>query len=130
MRHPLPVLIGGGASAAVLRRVARHGQGWIPAGMTAADIAEAMPRLRDAMVREGRVDEPVLVQGRAGKIDTTATTAGEVVERLAALAASGCTGALVDLGETTGSSLAAVHDAIAWCADTVLPAARDLPAGS
>lgn len=124
VQRPLPVLVGGGGSDAVLRRVARFGQGWIPAGMAAADIAVALPRLAAAMRDQGREGEALLVQGRLGKVDVTSASPEEVLERLAELEASGCTGVLVDLGETTGASLPAVHDAIDWFAARIVPHVR------
>ena len=123
VQQPLPILIGGGASPAVLRRVARFGNGWIPAGMTPDDISTALPRLADAMTEEGRADEKLVISGRAGKVDSEAATKDEVLGRVKTLASVGCTSALVDLGETSNNSIDQVLASMAWFADQVMPEA-------
>jgi probable F420-dependent oxidoreductase len=128
VQQPLPILIGGGESPAVLRRIARFGDGWIPGGMTPAEVAAAMPAVRAALEGEGRRADDVRVYGRVGKVDASTASAGEVLSGLRALADAGCVGALVDLGETTGSSLSAVQDAVAWFAERVIPQASELEA--
>ncbi|MBW8824874.1 MAG: TIGR03619 family F420-dependent LLM class oxidoreductase [Acidobacteria bacterium] len=123
VQAPLPILVGGGASGAVLRRVARFGNGWIPAGMTPEEIAAALPRLAEAMEAAGRAGEALVISGRGGKIVPDATTPAEVLGRLQVLASAGCTSALVDLGETSNTSLDAVLAAMGWFADNVMPEA-------
>lgn len=125
-QRPLPIFVGGGASAGVLRRIARFGNGWIPAGMTPDEIAAAMPRLTEAMDEAGRSNEPLVISGRGGKIVPDATTPSEVLGRLNVLAAAGCTSALVDLGETSNESMDAVLATMSWFADKVMPEASAL----
>jgi alkanesulfonate monooxygenase SsuD/methylene tetrahydromethanopterin reductase-like flavin-dependent oxidoreductase (luciferase family) len=50
----VPVWIGGRAIPAVARRVAAHGTGWIPWGVTAADFGAALARMRSLVEAEGR----------------------------------------------------------------------------
>jgi alkanesulfonate monooxygenase SsuD/methylene tetrahydromethanopterin reductase-like flavin-dependent oxidoreductase (luciferase family) len=51
-QRPLPVLIGGGATAAVFRQVVELAQGWIPLG--SRGLQHALPRLRAVAADAGR----------------------------------------------------------------------------
>ena len=53
MQKPLPIYIGGNNPNA-LRRTARYGQGWIGAGMPAAQFRKALATLAELMIQEGR----------------------------------------------------------------------------
>ncbi|WP_157246366.1 LLM class flavin-dependent oxidoreductase [Nonomuraea typhae] len=49
-----PILVGAGPSEAGLRRVARHADGWVPSGMTPAQLKAALARLREFAEEYGR----------------------------------------------------------------------------
>ena len=54
--HEIPILIGSGASDAVLRRVVRKADGWMPLlipGLDAIDLATGVARLRELADRSG-----------------------------------------------------------------------------
>lgn len=51
--QPIPLWFGGRADA-VLRRMARYGDGWMPGGMAVADAAEKMETIRAYLAVEGR----------------------------------------------------------------------------
>lgn len=58
----VPIWVSGrSTNAAVRRRVARVGAGWIPWGDDATDPRPGIARLRAAMAAEGRADEPLQV---------------------------------------------------------------------
>lgn len=57
LQRPLPVLVGGAATAATFAHVAEFGQGWIPVG--GPDLADAVPRLRERFAAAGRDPETV-----------------------------------------------------------------------
>jgi probable F420-dependent oxidoreductase len=52
-RRPFPIFVGGNARPA-LRRVARHGQGWHPLGMTPDRLTERLPALDAELAANGR----------------------------------------------------------------------------
>jgi probable F420-dependent oxidoreductase len=52
VRRPLPVLVGGGATATVFAHIAEFGQGWVPTGGRA--LADGVPRLRERLAEAGR----------------------------------------------------------------------------
>src|SRR5207342_810188 len=55
--HPIPILIGSGASDAVLRRVVRKADGWMPLlipGLDSIDLATAVTKLRRFAEEAGR----------------------------------------------------------------------------
>jgi probable F420-dependent oxidoreductase len=52
--RPLPVWIGGGADDHLLRRVARHADGWMPLLPATEDVAAAVARLRGFLAGERR----------------------------------------------------------------------------
>lgn len=58
-QHPLPVLIGGGATDTVFGQVVELGQGWIPLG--ARELEDALPRLHALAVAAGRDPEELEV---------------------------------------------------------------------
>jgi probable F420-dependent oxidoreductase len=79
----VPVWVSGTLNERVLRRVARYGAGWIPWGPELADLASAVPRLRDGVAALGRdpgeigvVGSVMPVTGAGGGIDAHATMAG------------------------------------------------------
>ena len=45
----VPIWVSGTVNAAVLRRLARFGSGWIPWGRSAGDLAAAIPQVRSAL---------------------------------------------------------------------------------
>ncbi|MFC0529980.1 TIGR03619 family F420-dependent LLM class oxidoreductase [Phytohabitans kaempferiae] len=50
----VPVWLGGRAIPAVARRLARHGVGWIPWGVTPGTVAGALARMRSLVEEQGR----------------------------------------------------------------------------
>lgn len=71
VQKPHPPLIIGGNSAAAMRRVARHGDGWFSASLPPAEYGAKLAELREACIREGRnFDDVTLVVGPPdGKAD-------------------------------------------------------------
>lgn len=66
--HPLPIMIGSGASDAVLRRVVRKADGWMPLlipGLDAIDIVSAVTKLRQFAEEAGRDPASLAIHGRA-----------------------------------------------------------------
>src|SRR4029077_14429381 len=65
--HPLPILIGSGGSDAVLRRVVRKADGWMPLlipGLDSIDIGTAVKRLRQLAEEAGRDPATLPIHGR------------------------------------------------------------------
>jgi probable F420-dependent oxidoreductase len=65
--HPLPITIGSGASDAVLRRVVRKADGWMPLlipGLDSTDIGTAVAKLRQFAEEAGRDPASLPVHGR------------------------------------------------------------------
>lgn len=65
--HPLPIMIGSGASDAVLRRVVRKADGWMPLlipGLDPTDIGTAVVKLRRFAEEAGRDPASLPVHGR------------------------------------------------------------------
>src|SRR5262249_14103466 len=50
----VPIWVSGTVNAAVARRLARFGAGWIPWGRSAGDLASAIPEMRAAVDAAGR----------------------------------------------------------------------------
>jgi probable F420-dependent oxidoreductase len=61
VQTPHPPIHVGGESDAALRRVARHGQGWITFNRAVDDVTEGIDRLTAALVAEGRSRDEVRV---------------------------------------------------------------------
>ena len=85
----VPLWISGRVNERVARRIARHGRGWIPWGDDAADLGSSIPRMRDAVAREGGAADDMLVAGtlalkkgddRSIDYDATMTDVPELVE--------------------------------------------------
>jgi len=65
--HPLPILIGCGGSDAVMRRVVRKADGWMPLlipGLDAVDLATAVAKLRRFAEEAGRDPATLPIHGR------------------------------------------------------------------
>ena len=65
--HPLPILIGSGASDSVLRRVVRKADGWMPLlipGLDPIDLGTAVARLRQLAEEAGRDPASLSIHGR------------------------------------------------------------------
>jgi probable F420-dependent oxidoreductase len=65
--HPLPIMIGSGASDAVLRRVVRKAAGWMPLlipGLDSIDIGTAVAKLRHFCEEAGRDPSTLPIHGR------------------------------------------------------------------
>ena len=65
--HPLPIMIGSGASDVVLRRVVRKADGWMPLlipGLDSIDIGTAVTKLRRFAEEAGRDPSSLPIHGR------------------------------------------------------------------
>lgn len=89
----VPIWVSGRLNAAVLRRITRFGDGWIPWGEFATDVAAAVPIVHEALRGAGRdpngfqIRAPlVIARDAAGAIDIPTT-----VTQAVPLAASGVT---------------------------------------
>jgi len=78
----VPLWISGRVNAAVVRRLARFGSGWIPWGEDADDLATSLPRLRERLADAGRDPADLQVAGQLpavlgddGELDVDATMA-------------------------------------------------------
>jgi len=103
--HPngVPILVSGRPKPRVLERLARHGTGWIPWGLSPEEAADAVPEVRQALRAAGRGDEPldVRVSLRVSRQDPAAGFAA-----VPALAARGVTQFVVGAGAGTEDHLA------------------------
>jgi probable F420-dependent oxidoreductase len=66
--HPLPILVGSGAADAVLRRVVRKADGWMPLlipGLDPIDMRSAVTKLRRFAEEAGRDPAALSIHGRA-----------------------------------------------------------------
>lgn len=59
----VPIWTSGTVRATTARRIARFGPRWIPWGADAADLAQSIPRMKDAVLREGGSVEGLQVVG-------------------------------------------------------------------
>lgn len=62
-RGGVPIWVSGTVNERVARRLALYGQGWIPWGDDASDLKEALPRMRDLVVHNGRDPDDLMVVG-------------------------------------------------------------------
>ncbi|WP_433305522.1 TIGR03619 family F420-dependent LLM class oxidoreductase [Actinoplanes sp. CA-030573] len=95
----IPLLMGGRGPAA-LRRIARHGDGWLPAGAAPAEIAATMSRLREMAESVGREPSSIGCVTQVGVSDPAALAAdglARVADQIAALAEAGVEHAYVTL---------------------------------
>lgn len=58
VERPIPIIVGGNSKAAQ-RRVAAHGDGWAPAGLTIDQVDSALLEIRAMMKAQGREDRPL-----------------------------------------------------------------------
>lgn len=89
----VPIWVSGTVNARSMRRLARFGSGWIPWGADAADLGEAIPRMRAAVAEHGGDPGGIEV---LGSLAVTATDDGEpdldaTLAPVPALAAAGVT---------------------------------------
>jgi probable F420-dependent oxidoreductase len=59
----VPIWVSGRVNERVARRLARFGQGWIPWGEDAEDLAASIPRMRDAVAAAGGDGDAIQVAG-------------------------------------------------------------------
>lgn len=78
----VPIWVSGTVNTSVARRISRFGSGWIPWGAARDDPADAIARMKDAIVDAGGDADGLQVQGNAvttkrgdGSIDVGATVA-------------------------------------------------------
>lgn len=86
----VPVWVSGTVNPRSMRRLARHGAGWIPWGHDAADLSSSIPRMREAVRAEGGDPDGLGVVGSLptrhddhGAVDLAATM-GPVPDLVAA----------------------------------------------
>jgi len=127
VQRPIPVYIGSGAGRASLRRIARFGQGWAPIGLSADDVAAALPTLHELLDQEGR-DDRIELELSLGHVDETAKP-GDLLPRLERLAAIGATSVSVDFGIRSSPVIDDAIAAMHHFADVVIAQAADLQAG-
>lgn len=79
----VPIWSSGTVRNTTARRIAKYGARWIPWGADAANLAESIPRMKDAVLKEGGnvdgfqvVGALPLVRTAAGAIDVSRTVAG------------------------------------------------------
>jgi probable F420-dependent oxidoreductase len=63
VQRPIPIWIGGN-SEPVLRRIARHGDGWLPEGRPEPELKELVERLRRYTAEAGREPAAIAIEGR------------------------------------------------------------------
>ncbi|WP_328607864.1 LLM class F420-dependent oxidoreductase [Amycolatopsis sp. NBC_00345] len=78
VQQPHPPVYIGGESPAALRRLAKHGNGWLPRSSTPID---EIRRVRDWLAEQGRTDVPFTVFGGAADGDVIKRFADADVER-------------------------------------------------
>lgn len=59
----VPIWVSGTVNAAVVRRLARFGSGWIPWGRSAGDLATSIPQVRNGLEQAGRDPDELRVVG-------------------------------------------------------------------
>ncbi|MDT5351125.1 MAG: hypothetical protein QOH91_4412 [Mycobacterium sp.] len=133
VQQPLPIVIGGRDVGPVMRRVVRFGHGWWPYPMNAAQIAAAMPRMREMWAVGGRAGEPLEVHSYLRvpldqESGVRLVTRAELLDQIGALAEAGVTHVTMTFDElgtpAGGPPLDAVADAARWFAADVLPMTR------
>ena len=95
-QRPLPVLIGGAATATVFAHIAEFGQGWVPTG--GRPLADGVPRLREAVADAGR--DPGTLE-----IIPFLTAAQADHRRIDALAKAGATELAFDIQPGDGTTI-------------------------
>jgi alkanesulfonate monooxygenase SsuD/methylene tetrahydromethanopterin reductase-like flavin-dependent oxidoreductase (luciferase family) len=124
VQRPIPLYLGSGAGRASLRRIARFGQGWTPIGLSADEVAAALPALRKLLDEEGR-DDQIELELSLGHVDQTAES-GDLLRRLEGLAAIGATSVSVDFGIRSSPVIDDAIAAMRHFADVVMAQAADL----
>jgi probable F420-dependent oxidoreductase len=124
VQRPMPIYIGSGAGQASLRRIARFGQGWTPIGLSADEVAAALPRLRDLLAAQGR-DGQIGLELSLGQVTVDAEPA-DLLRRLERLAAIGATSVSVDFGIRSSPVIDDALAAMRHFADTVMTRAAGL----
>lgn len=110
----IPIVLGGGTSERVLRRIAAKGDGWMPVAMTGEQIAGTWKRLLDLAESEGRDPrklrlvalEHVMVAGKPLGSDRQPFqgSAEQITEDFAGVAQAGAHEVIVSLGDTVTSA--------------------------
>ncbi|MCU1624257.1 MAG: putative F420-dependent oxidoreductase [Frankiales bacterium] len=95
----VPFWISGTNNARVVTRLARFGAGWIPWGDAAAELSSSVPRMRDALAREGADPDALQVVGhlRVRRHADRAVDVSATLDGLAPLLAAGVTDVRVHL---------------------------------
>jgi len=93
----VPIWIAGTIRSTTVRRIASFGSGWIPWGLDAADLTQSIPRLKDALAKEGANPDRLQVVGRL-RIPAGQGTDGvlHALERVSAHVQAGVTDFVLD----------------------------------
>jgi alkanesulfonate monooxygenase SsuD/methylene tetrahydromethanopterin reductase-like flavin-dependent oxidoreductase (luciferase family) len=83
----VPIWVSGTIRSSTVRRLTRHGARWIPWGADAANLGEAIPRIKEALAAAGGDAEGLqvsghlpIVKGDDGEIDLGRTMEGAVAQ--------------------------------------------------
>ncbi|WP_198351180.1 TIGR03619 family F420-dependent LLM class oxidoreductase [Flavisphingomonas formosensis] len=89
----VPIWVSGTVRSSTVRRLARYGARWIPWGADAANLGEAIPRVRDMLAAAGGDAEGLQVVGHLPlvKSDDGEIDLGRTMESVAAQVAAGVT---------------------------------------
>jgi probable F420-dependent oxidoreductase len=133
IQRPLPVVIGGKPVPAVLKRVARFGQGWWPWPLNPDEIRAALPSMQRAWEQAGRTSALQLyTSGRLGPVQDggDGPRKDRAINMVTSFAKAGVTHMTLSFGELGGPtgnrSAEEVLDDIRWFADVVMPEVADV----
>ena len=110
-QRPLPVLVGGAATATVFAHIAEFGQGWVPTG--GRPLADGVPRLREAVAESGRDPGDL-------EVIPFLTAAQADHRRIDALAQAGATELAFDLQPGDGTTVRGELDRLAELTPTAV----------
>jgi alkanesulfonate monooxygenase SsuD/methylene tetrahydromethanopterin reductase-like flavin-dependent oxidoreductase (luciferase family) len=121
-QSPFPIHIGGAPVPAVLRRVARFGQGWLPLGPV-PQVQAALPRLWELLEEEGRSAEGFAVVGNLRSFEAGTSDPAELLAELEAAHRAGYTSMNVRAAEFSLTSIDSFLAGLEWFARHVMPEA-------
>jgi probable F420-dependent oxidoreductase len=121
VQDPFPIYIGSMTTAEpVLRRIATYAQGWNLA-MAPEALSEALPRLRELLVEQGRADDELAFATAPLPFPCGSPEAREQsVEQVAHLRDLGYTEIVVHAGQWASRELDEITTDLAWFADNVM----------
>jgi probable F420-dependent oxidoreductase len=119
---PFPIHVGGAPVTAVLRRVARFGQGWLPLGPI-PEVEAALPRLWGLLADEGRSPEGFEVVGNLRSTEAGASDPDKLLAELEVAHRAGFTAMNVRASEFSLTSIDGFLADLGWFAENVMPEA-------